>query len=728
MKSLIKRYFFCIKSNRDSYLFLSLLSSLPILYFFIAEKFFEGNGTVGLHRYFSLIPLLYIFILPFLSSFMKIKQEENLPFSEMTLILAKNIVLSSCVLASVLISLIVPVYVSRFIKVDFFHVSASLTGIIFYTAASVSLTIYIHSKIKNSGTAFIATAVILASTNLAHRILFYTDPGDIISFILKYVSFSCHYESFSKGIIDFGELIFFAGTTFLFMILSCRSKEKERGIESDFLKKITHSAFISFILIQLIFSRFNSKIDLTSSRQFTLSTFTKEITEELKEPLNITYYVSPKLRNTLPQTKDISDILESFADSNEKINFSQIILNNKNLNKVKEKLESMQIYPMTIRESEENNNFMEVYSAITLEYLGETKAETFIISPWDLEYKIANIIYDFVYETPRTVQILNTEKDNASYGFAKAYLKTNGFSVIETESPSRIFWGTPLILFGSSSFTKSDINFLEKAILNGTKTFAACKPFNVDLKNGWKINETDSTKLFERMLFTFGIYFKDSITASNKNIQVLMQTEDSSKREKIDYCLWPVLNSQKEIPLGFQSFWPCAVDTDDEVADLEKLKVQQFLKTSTDSFQYEKIDGTYITNPFICSKIETEKIEKNSFYLGAEVTKKGSKNPILILVGDQYAFSDQMMQYSSTESSYDIRSLDLLVESMFRLFEQDDFIKLKNKNIQTSRLKISAAEFKASAVSSILFCSLFPFAVFSILYAHSILRRKKFNA
>nr|MCR5080771.1 hypothetical protein [Treponema sp.] len=203
---------------------------------------------------------------------------------------------------------------------------------------------------------------------------------------------------------------------------------------------------------------------------------------------------------------------------------------------------------------------------------------------------------------------------------------------------------------------------------------------------------------------------------------------DSSKREKIDYCLWPVLNSQKEIPLGFQSFWPCAVDTDDEVADLEKLKVQQFLKTSADSFQYEKIDGTYITNPFICSKIETEKIEKNSFYLGAEVTKKGSKNPILILVGDQYAFSDQMMQYSSTESSYDIRSLDLLIESMFRLFEQNDFIKLKNKNIQTSQLKISAEEFKASAVSSILFCSLFPFAVFAILYAHSILRRKKFNA
>lgn len=728
MKNLINRYFFCIKSNRASYLFLSLLSSIPGAYFFIAEKFFDGNGAIGLHRYFSIIPLLYIFILPFLASSVKIKQEENLPFSEFNIIASKNIVLSLSVLASIFVSLIVPVYISRFMEVDFFHVLTSLIGIIFYTTASVSLTIYIHSKIKNSGTSFIATAVILVSTNLAHRILFFLEPGELISFILRYISFSWHYEYFSKGIIDFKELLFFAGTTIIFIILSCNAKEKERGAKSNFHRQIARSIFLSFILIQLIFTRLNPRIDLTSSRQFTLSSFTKEIIEELKEPMNITYYVSPKLRNTIPQTKDISDILKSFADSSERINFSQINLNTKNLKKEKDRLESMQIFPMTVRESEENNSFMEVFSAIAIEYLGETKTESFVMSPWDLEYKVANIIYDFVYETPRTVQILNTEKNNSSYGFAKAYLKTNGFSVIETDSPSRIFWGTPLVLFGCSSFTKNEISMLEKAILNGTKTFAACKPYEVDLKKGWEINETESTKLFERMLFTFGIYFKDSITASKDNLKVLMQTEDSSKSEKLNYFLWPSLPAQKEAPLGFQSFWPCTVETDSDVADLENLNVKPFLRTTQKSFQYEKTGGTYITNPFICSKLENEINDFNTFCIGAEVTKKDSETPILILVGDQHAFSDQMMAYSSTETNYDIRSLDVLVESMYRLFGQDEFIKLKNKNIHTSMLKVSSQEFKDAEFSAIVFCSLFPFTVFAVFYACFVLKRKKFNA
>lgn len=149
--------------------------------------------------------------------------------------------------------------------------------------------------------------------------------------------------------------------------------------------------------------------------------------------------------------------------------------------------------------------------------------------------------------------------------------------------------------------------------------------------------------------------------------------------------MWPVLQSQTNLKNGMTTFWPCSFEIDNDVADMVDAETTPLLITSVKGWQQEKVDGTFITNPFVCPKFPDKNTETKSWPVACKITDKKNGKTSAILLGDQYAFHSSMIAYSSGQS-LDLRSLDFLSDCLLTLSENNELLKIKNKSTQIKGL------------------------------------------
>jgi len=63
----------------------------------------------------------------------------------------------------------------------------------------------------------------------------------------------------------------------------------------------------------MVSSRLWFRLDLTKNRAYTISKVSRNIHKELSDPVNITYYLSNKLRTLHPAPGEIEDTLREYA-------------------------------------------------------------------------------------------------------------------------------------------------------------------------------------------------------------------------------------------------------------------------------------------------------------------------------------------------------------------------------------------------------------------------------
>ena len=119
--------------------------------------------------------------------------------------------LSICVqfVAMLLPLMLVPFGVNLFGAIDFGQVFASFFMILLYGLASCSIGIYFYYLFLSNTISFIFTALVLALSNVLHLLMEYFSNVSLISFVVKLFSFSWHFDSASKGIIDSRDIFYF---------------------------------------------------------------------------------------------------------------------------------------------------------------------------------------------------------------------------------------------------------------------------------------------------------------------------------------------------------------------------------------------------------------------------------------------------------------------------------------------------------------------------------------
>lgn len=733
MKNLYKKYLYNLIINPYFYLFSAIFEIFCALKFFIGQQFFSIYGSTDLHYFFSAIPLASILYVPLIASFVQNNKDEKfLPFSDFQILLTKILVsLSSCFLI-LIVSLIVPFTVNIFGKLDYAQIFCGYFGIILFFIFSFTFVFFIFSLVKSKAAGFVFSAILLAVFNTIHSLFLYINLSLGFINFFKFISFAWHFDSFAKGILSSSDILFFIILSGFFFAFTIFVQEKKRGLKSKYFSQIKILSFVACFLLLGISLNFKFNIDTSSSKKYSLSEYSKILLDELEQNLYIDFYVSSKLKNLYPQVKDINDYLENLASKSSKIIYEQ---HNASKDSVKKQLELNQIpFEQLKTASTNSSSYVNVYSAITLNYLGKTQLIPFIMNISSLEYDLDLKLLNLVRGVEHNVQILvgNGLSLDSDYSYVEAFFKSMGINVLRLELPFSPIKDMPLVILGTSNFSREDCQKFEDFILSGGKVFVATQPYTIDLTNDWSVIE--SNDFFKRQVFTFGMYFQESLTADISNFRLSMfsnQNSDGSSTnsitENVNYSLWPVLQNQKNALNGMTLFWPCAITLDNEVAQIVDFQVEPYLVSSSQSWQISKTDGKFITNPFLTPKFPDSKDEFSTSILAAYAYKNSSDNPSLILLGDQYAFSTPMLNYSSSDF-VDTRNLEVLTDAYFKLNGESKLIEVKNRvQFDYSLSKVNSDDFTKKSLDVLLTNILLPLGIYFVLLIFEIFMRRKFN-
>ena len=199
------------------------------VWLFYLQRYFTMN-VASMRPYFSAFPLVFIFIIPVLT--MKSWAEERktgsiellltMPFSEWDLVLGKFFSVFSLLAMTLALTIPVPLSLIPLGEFDSGVIICEYAGALLMGASAVSLGLLLSSLSKNQAGSFLGSAVVLLAVMMISPLTFSLNLPYWLSECINFVSLSFHYESFSKGLLDSRDIIYYIASTALFLFITTR--------------------------------------------------------------------------------------------------------------------------------------------------------------------------------------------------------------------------------------------------------------------------------------------------------------------------------------------------------------------------------------------------------------------------------------------------------------------------------------------------------------------------
>ncbi|MBQ2600926.1 MAG: Gldg family protein [Treponema sp.] len=744
MKRLYRNCLFKLLTTPFTYMICGAAVIFAALQFFITQRFFSDAGTSDLHRFFSGIPYACTLAVPALGSFIPFTRNDlSLPVPAHRLTAARILSLLTVTASALALTLPVPIAVSFFGDIEPSTLICGYIGLILYLTATCAFSVASYTAISSTGFAFIVQSLVLAAVNGIHLLAGYVQMGDMLSSAMRAISFAWHFDAAGKGIIDSRDIVFYASVTALLLLSGTLAIEAKRGTIGSFMRRIAILSVAAFVLLAVDSGRIYFRIDTTSAKRFSVSAYSTAIIGRISEPMSITYYRTPSLRNIQPQVRDIEDFLQVYASASDKISYSVV---DPSKDGVASRLSAYGIQGQRIQSTgKDTTSYTTVYSAVVISYMGETRTIPFVMSTATLEFNLAEKLDSMMRGNTRYVQVvvgngLSLEED---YAYITPWLETQGFQAVQTYLPSEmsdgmeesftLFPNVPLIVLGTSMFTQEDSQALMNFIRGNGKAVIMTAPYTVDIRKDWSVIPLNDYVVYG--LQEFGIYARDTITCSTENFKLALysQTEAGavtpSQAEYTDYAMWPSLKSQENAVDGMYAFWPSAIDFDADVARDAGMELREYLHTGDDAWQRGKVGGKFVTNPFALHPYPDEGEETGRYTLAVSMNASGERNPSLIVIGDQYSCSTEMIGYSSTQGSIDTRALDFLSNGLLSVSGENALLELKKSaKTNTALYKTSLERLYESRIPVMVSVCAIPLLMLLAVWIAVSIGRKKLNA
>lgn len=196
--------------------------------FFFRRYFVMDQAT--LRPYFAVFPLVFIVVIPVIT--MKSWAEERktgtvellltMPYTEWDLVLGKFFSLLAVVTVMLLLTLPLPLSLLRLGSFDGGMIFCEYFGAFLLASSATALGLLLSALSKNQAGSFLGTAVVLLIVMLANQFTFAFDLPQWFARFINFFSLAYHFESFTKGIIDSRDLLFFVLSTALFLFINTR--------------------------------------------------------------------------------------------------------------------------------------------------------------------------------------------------------------------------------------------------------------------------------------------------------------------------------------------------------------------------------------------------------------------------------------------------------------------------------------------------------------------------
>ena len=231
MSAIFKREFKAYFSSPLGYVILTALTLFSGIFF----KYMYSYGVADISYVFSNMFTIIMFAVPILT--MRLMSEDRKQKTDQALLTApvslwgivngKFLAAFSIYALGFAPTLIYQIILSTKLSLNWLLYFSNLLGVLLYGIALISVGLFISSLTESQ----VVSAVlgIVVSLLIALMDSFATMVGsEALTKVVQYISFSGRMETFSTGVFDFSNLIFFLSVAFFFNFLSVRSLDKKR--------------------------------------------------------------------------------------------------------------------------------------------------------------------------------------------------------------------------------------------------------------------------------------------------------------------------------------------------------------------------------------------------------------------------------------------------------------------------------------------------------------------
>jgi ABC-2 type transport system permease protein len=199
------------------------------VWLFYIQRYFSMN-VATLRPYFGAFPVVFILVIPVLT--MKSWAEERktgsiellltMPFSEWELALGKFFSAFCLLVMMLVLTIPLPLCLAPLGAFDWGVVACEYIGLFFMGASAVALGLLLSSLSKNQAGSFLGSAVVMMAVMLINNLTFSMNLPFWLTEFINFISLSFHFESFSKGVLDSRDIVYFTASAVLFLFITTR--------------------------------------------------------------------------------------------------------------------------------------------------------------------------------------------------------------------------------------------------------------------------------------------------------------------------------------------------------------------------------------------------------------------------------------------------------------------------------------------------------------------------
>lgn len=346
----------------------------------------------------------------------------------------------------------IPLMLARLGDPDQGQIAASYFGAILMGALFLAIGLLVSGVCNDQIAAFVISLVAcfgayLLGTNFIASAIDGWISG-MGTFLKRVVGVSPHYETFTRGVIEATDLVFFLGWTVVFLFLNRLYMEgrSRPGARSFFATAVVLAVGIGGGFNALVGNYSLGRLDLTEGKIYTVSPASRKILSELRVPVQVTYYVSPA--DQMPTEwknleRDVTDKLNELRIASAgKLQFKTVYMDVSNLittsmfeeeEKEKTRKETLEerllqkgVRPFSVRAYREASAATTLlYSALGMAYMdkeGEIIPQVVQDDLAELEYRVVSTVYRLTREEPVKIALV-APLDELAPEMARLYMQ-----------------------------------------------------------------------------------------------------------------------------------------------------------------------------------------------------------------------------------------------------------------------------------------------------------------
>ena len=374
---------------------------------FLAFRTMYAMGVASLRPIFDLLPILFAIFVPAVT--MRTLAEERRsktlewllaqPLTETEVIVGKFLgdwLFVMLALAGTLPTAIGVLLVS---EADVGIVIAQYIGAGLLAAQFVALGLWASSFTRNQITAFIVAAAVAFALFLIGLPIVQIGVPPAVAGALARLSVLSHFENVARGVVDLRDVLYFASTTALFLMLALYSIQRDRLSHGrpEWTRMRLGTAVVTLLVLMtnLLGSYVRGRIDLTSGNLYTLEQGTRDLLGDLDDLVQVKLFASSELPPELQlQLRDVRDLL---ADMRRASNGNLVVtdVDPDGAEGAEEEASQLGIYPVEFNVLRDDQfEVRRGYYGLAVVYAGESDVTPVIERTDDLEFRLASAIYD----------------------------------------------------------------------------------------------------------------------------------------------------------------------------------------------------------------------------------------------------------------------------------------------------------------------------------------------